>query len=279
MLVYVETIILDNFLIDALLLLLTNRFTRCPVSAIGIILAASFGTGFALFSPFLTLTGVWLWLAKLLVAVIMVLLSLPSLYRLGARLITFLLLTFLFGGALMAIFYFLGTPIASATSFAGASAIPIGGMLAVVLALALLLGSTIRRFYSIRRVQQYLVDVTICIRDNPISMRGFVDTGNGLIDNHGKPVVILNERDLRYWFNPTERVDLLLHRFRNVRIHNPHTIRLNSVSSGQSIVVFDADYILLGNRKLPIAVGVHNHNGSLSRSFDVLLNYKLLEVA
>jgi len=277
MYVYIETVILDNFLIDSLLLVLTSKFTKCPVSTLGVILGATFGTGFALFSPYLQLTGIWLWVIKFIVAIIMVLFSLPSLYRFFTRLLCFLLLTFVIGGAMVAIFYFLGNPISNALSFSLDSAIPVGGILAVTVALSLLLWVQFRKFYTIRRIQQYLIDVTICIRNMPVTLRGYLDTGNGLINNHGNPVVILNEKDLRYWFSPIERVDLLLHRFQNVKISNPHIIRISTISRNNSLVVFDADYIILGNRKLPISIGIQSAKNTFA-SFDVLLNQKLLEV-
>lgn len=278
MYVYIETVILDNFLIDSLLLVLTNKFTKCPVSALGIVLSSTFGTGFALFSPYLDLSPFWLILTKLVVAIIMVLLSLPSIYRLFHRLFCFLGLTFAFGGVMIALFYFLGTPVNNAINLSYSSSIPLGGILAVALAFAMLLTLEIRKFYSIRRLEHFLIDVTICVRNNPMRMRGYLDTGNGLIDNCGKPVVIINEKDLRYWFSTSERVDLLLHRFDCVKIANPHILRLSTVSKSNSLVVFDADYILVGNRKLPVSIGVQSNTNSISSSFDVLLNQKLLEV-
>lgn len=279
MYVYIECVILDNLLIDSLLLVLTSKFTKCPVSTIGIILSAIFGTGFALFSPYLQLPALWLVITKLLVAVIMVLLSLPSLYRIFIRVVCFFSLTFAFGGVMFAVFFFLGTPIVDAVNMSYFSNIPIGGILAVTIAFSLLLYVEIRKFYSIQRMQQYLIDVTICIRNNPMSLRGYIDTGNGLIDNTGKPVVIINEKELKYWFSPSERVDLLLHNFRSVKIANPHIIRLSTVAKSNNLVAFDADYILLGNRKLPVSIGVQSNTNSISKSFDVLLNQKLLEVA
>ena len=71
MVVFVEAVLLDNLVIDAVLLWLVVLTLRLKINVTGLILASIFGAGFALTSPLLNFVGIVGFLVKIFVAVIM----------------------------------------------------------------------------------------------------------------------------------------------------------------------------------------------------------------
>ena len=71
MVVFVEAVLLDNLVIDAVLLWLVLLTLRLKVNVTGLILASIFGAGFALTSPLLSFGGILGFLIKIVVAIIM----------------------------------------------------------------------------------------------------------------------------------------------------------------------------------------------------------------
>ncbi len=276
--VIVENVILDNFTMDYLLLFLTNKFTNSPTSHRCLFVACLFGTGFSLISPILVLPSLLWIILKLVVGLIIVLLSLCSFYKIFSRYLIFMLLTFAFGGAMYAVFYFFGTSTSAGASITYYSEIPFAFVLSSAILLSILVYGQINRFMTTKKYSQYSVDVVLCIRNKPVKMRGFIDTGNTLQNQVGRPVVILNEKDLKNWFNASERIDIILHKYKDVVLSNPQVLSLKTVGNQSQLLVFDADYIKLNERKYDVAVGINQGNIPLSKRFDVLLNSKLIEV-
>ena len=70
--VYIEYVILDNFIINTLIILLVNSTLHQKISKFKVILASCIGTIFAIFMPFISVSNIFLFVLKLMVGLIMV---------------------------------------------------------------------------------------------------------------------------------------------------------------------------------------------------------------
>jgi len=276
--VIIENVILDNFTIDFMLLFLSNKFTNTPVSKVGIILASLFGTGFSLISPLIALPSVFWIVLKLVIAFVIVLLAQCSFYKIFQRYFWFILLTFAFGGGMIAIFYFFGVDIYIGANITYFSEMPVGFIMACAVGLFILIITQVSRHLSAKRYAQFSVKVELCIRNKRQILRGFIDTGNNLMTKMNTPVVIINENDLGRWFTASERLDILLNNYKNLNLKNVQVLKVYSVGNSSNLFTFEADYLRLNNRIFDVAVGVSTKPKGLSKNFEILLNNKLIEV-
>ena len=254
--IVLEYVLLDNFLIDALLLALTLKTLRQPLSRWGIILSSSFGAGFAVVSPLICVTGILAILLKFLVAFIMSFIVCFSFRRILPRFLLFTLYTFAFGGGLIAIFTFMGIQVYDAMYIGYVSSLPLGTILVSTLAFGAICFRLIR-YLSHRKAWENSIQLGIEILGKMKTIRGFVDTGNTLKNREGKPIVVLPERELRHWFDTHARMALLIGKTNGLGLKNVDSITVNSLGGNYKMLVFDAEIIIDG-AKVPACVGIAN---------------------
>ena len=131
--IIIEYVLLDNFLIDSLLLILTNKILKIPINKAGVILAGIFGAGFAVVSPLIKITGILAVLLKLLIGLIIVWISNLNLNKIFLRFALFTGLTFLFGGLLIALFNFLTINVYDTMYIGYVSSLPLGTIIISIL--------------------------------------------------------------------------------------------------------------------------------------------------
>ncbi len=175
MTVYIEYAVLDNFIIDWLLF----RYTLLLVGVKGkkgrLFLCALFGTAFAVALP---LSALPFWaelLLKMLSGLLLVLwlARYPSVKKYFAAVGVFLLLTFLTGGALTALFQLfptIDTELCVGMILGGTWGIASGSYRAL------------RFLYRRKEVYRYVLDCELTLKGKTVFARGFVDTGNRLYD-------------------------------------------------------------------------------------------------
>ena len=274
--IIVEYVLLDNLVVDGILLYCTNKILKIPISWWCLCGASIFASLFALFSPMLNFNGfVWV-IVKVLVAFIIVLICNINLYKIVLRTVCFVMLTFLFGGMMIALCYFAGTNVIEGATLMYFSKLPIGAILGGGVVFVILMLRIIKNVYMRVRFSQYLTLVSLTINNKTIDMQGYLDTGNNLCTKDHKPIVIIREDELRHWFSCDERMYIMMGKYDIPKIKNPQKVHISSVASKSDIFVFDADNICINNRDYAVAVGVDNSRHF--RDFAVLLNNKMGEV-
>lgn len=189
MVVYVEYVIIDNFVLTYYIAVIAYRLLRLRPRRWRAAAAALIGTGAALAYPLLD--AVWaVWLMRLALAVALsAVLFVPGHAVRGG--LYFLLSTAVFGGAL----FFLGYLLTG--SAAAATLQPLSVPVAVpVLAGAVLYRAVRRAFTAVRRrTAAETIRLKVERRGKSVVCDGLLDTGNGVFDEHtGLPVVVLTAR-------------------------------------------------------------------------------------
>ncbi len=205
--VYLEIVIADNFLISYCLGSLSYRLSMVKKSRVRLAIASAIGTLVALFYPFirnpilLISTKITLWI--LLSAILFW--GKSKFFRGG---LIFLLLTFLFGGIVFGISYFLTGSIDNALLCDGT--VPFS-----VIVVCVYLGNlTIKKLSSVIRArcdaENFIYEFSLKIFGKTKRLRGFLDTGNRLYDEkEGLPIVVVGLNTAQSFFSD-EQVRLFL---------------------------------------------------------------------
>ncbi len=183
MTVYIEYAFLQNFLLDGVLLWLSRKVTRLPVSIPRLLLSAGVGGIVALLFPLLRLSVPLAALCKLACGCLVTLMLFRRVKtrkewgRYALNTLSFFLLTFLFGGALLG--GVLPDPkrgIGIWTCFA---------------ALALLVYILAEKFYKKGQIERRIYPCKVFLGEKTVKLRGFYDSGN-LATKNGLPVCFLS---------------------------------------------------------------------------------------
>lgn len=204
--VYIELVIIDNFFITMLICRVSYRLMATHCSHFRIIIASTLGTVIAVFYPFLG--GVLVVAIKLILAVG---LSIILFFKKGRVLLgglTFLGVTFLFGGVVFAINYIM---IGSVTlALVGGVSVSFGLVIACIVlcyGCIKLVGLSLRR---LKINKDFTYRISIEYNGKKISGSGFLDTGNKLYDSKTlMPIVLLGGELVLKVLGECEILDIL----------------------------------------------------------------------
>ncbi|MBQ6949490.1 MAG: sigma-E processing peptidase SpoIIGA [Firmicutes bacterium] len=193
MVIYGEVLFLENAAVGALILWMTSRLCNEVLSmhqmVLGSVLCGLYS--FTLFQG--ELHWIWAMLEKLMFSMVLIRLCFhPRQYI--KNLLVFYGISFLMGGVTMGIFGLLSVPAVSANGSLYVEQLSwihlISGVSATVLILRLLVSLIREHRLELRTIRQ----VTIVHRGKEIHVRGFLDTGNQLLDpESGLPVCLISQ--------------------------------------------------------------------------------------
>ena len=254
--IVIEYVLLDNFLIDALIMILALKTLKLPISKWGIVLAASFGAGFAVVSPLIPVSGILAILLKLAVAFVMCFMACFTFKKIFLRFCIFVIYTFAFGGALIALFTFMNVQVYDAMYLGYVSELPLGALLVAIIMFFVGVFRFINNLYK-RRVWTNSLPIKIKIRGKEKQVKGFVDTGNTLRNHEGVPVIVLPEKQLAGWFDAHERIKIMFGKADEVGLNNVEMITVGSLGGSYKMCVFDA-LVTIDGLEQKACVGVAN---------------------
>ena len=192
MVVYWEYAFLENMLLDGLLLFLALRCVRMRVGVVRLLLASASGGGFAVVYPLLGLPEWAAYLVKGLFGGVMVVIagSGKRVIRYCAACGAFFCWTFLFGGALTAIYSFFSVESFDGTGFylerAPVALIFSGAVTLLVAGIFL-----IRALWRTQFIRRNTIPCTLTAGGRTVHWTGFADSGNGLMFR-GRPVGVIS---------------------------------------------------------------------------------------
>ena len=254
--IVVEYVLLDNFLIDALLLTLTIKALHLPLSKWGIVCASSFGAGFAVVSPLIPFEGIFAILLKLAMAFVMSFMVCFSFKKIFSRFLIFVLYTFAFGGALIGIFTFMGIQVYDAMYIGYVSSLPLGTLLVCLFCFGALLFRLLKMLAR-KKIWDRAVTFSIDILGKSKKIKGFVDTGNTLKNSKGNNIIVLPEKELKFWFNEHQRMLLMFGKGSELGLKNLERITVNSLGGSYKMLVFDC-LIDIEGKKQTASIGISN---------------------
>ena len=195
MTVYIEYVLIDNFIIDFLLLKTTFLITGIFMPKLRLIICSVIGAVFALLYPLLVVN-------KLIVIIIKAVFGLVLAFFAGKFknikeyvkfTAIFLGLTFFIGGAIIGVFSILGLNYSSEYS--------VGLMILPVYVCIVAVGRFIRVLYRKKDVVSFTATAEILFGNQTVKLNAFFDTGNALYDGFS-PVIIVNYRLIKPILTP-----------------------------------------------------------------------------
>lgn len=258
--VYIEYVILDNFIIDYLLLKYTFILTRTKSSFWQLLLCSFLGTAFAVLLPLLSINAQIKTALKVVFSFLIVLSC--GLYRSKKSFFIcyfiFLTFTFLLGGGISGIFNIFNLSLDREYS--------IGIVIGLGYLLIKIITKIITFIYRKKTVFNYLYDCEIILKNVRLKVKGFLDTGNRLYENNENLPVILCNSSVAY---------NLTNGFKN-KIKGNY-LELTTVSGEEKIFVFKIDCIKIyqedkTNIYNNVMLGISKRNFN---DFDLLLHSEL----
>ncbi|MDL2224739.1 sigma-E processing peptidase SpoIIGA [Eubacteriales bacterium OttesenSCG-928-M02] len=266
--VYIEVVILDNFLIDFLLLSAAGAFLPSQKKRRFLVLASGVGTAYAVLTPLRGFLFLQHPILKLLVGAILVFLAFGyggyALY--AKRLLLFFLFSFLLGGAIIALGSLLGKPVVAQGGYM-VSGLPL--WLLLLSAFFLLKGAVVlaRRVKERMLGQESTLFLSIQIMGRSIPLSAMVDSGNGLVEPiSGRPIVVAKKASILGCLPEGALKD------------KTRPIPFSSVGGDGTLSVFSPDSICLypGTEKECMVDGVIALAPGLDGPFDALVPPTLL---
>ena len=188
--VYLEYVILDNFVIDSLLLLAAALTLRLPFKKYRIALGGLVGSACAIASTFVG--GFWTYVVKTVCLVSMCVVAIG----IGKKLFWYVLLTvaytFLLGGAITGLFHLFNISYITENGEFYQMRVPLFVYAMAVALVAFLVYSVVFYVKQARKVAPFLTDIVVTL-DKDYKLTGFCDTGNSLCYN-GVPVCFVTKK-------------------------------------------------------------------------------------
>lgn len=185
MIVYIEYVLLDNFVIDSLLLCATHLTLRQKIRWWRIALSALFGSASAIAITFVN--GIWAYLVKLACLVVMTLIANGKKLLIRYCLI-FSAYTALLGGLLIALFYLLQGSIDVGAVITYFNGVPLSLYVLAVVLLCVVAYLVVNYIRQSKRIDAYTARVTVSWADKQYdNVTAYLDSGNSL-RQEGLPV-------------------------------------------------------------------------------------------
>lgn len=196
--VYIEYAVCDNLIVDYMLLRSTFFLVKQKVKKTRIFLTAILGTVTAVTLPLCPISEWVKIFLKILLAVVMIFLcgEYKSFRGYFLTLGIFLALTFVSGGATIAVLYALDMSYVINGSISYEAELPLSIILltvAVITRLTLKLGKTL---YKNKNIFPFIRKCELKINGKTFCLTGFIDSGNRLFDKKtGYPVIVIGEKN------------------------------------------------------------------------------------
>lgn len=193
MAVYIESVLLENFIIDYMLIKATLKTVGISADRRRLFLCAFFGAVTALIFPLLSINGAVLTAIKILSGLILVLISSKEVKgkKIYLCFIFFVSYTLILGGAIIAVYNFLGV------SYYENLNIPL--IIGLAYLFIKLISALIKYLYRQKDVKSFTAKVVLVKNGIKVQASGFFDTGNGVYYKDS-PVIFASKNVVEKFF-------------------------------------------------------------------------------
>ena len=258
--IYVDLIILLNFFLDFLLLTSVSLILKRNTSMIRIIFGALAGA-ISILSLFINMSSLILFILKIVISIIMVLISFGYKgikYTLN-NLVYLYLLSIILGGTLYYVNDELSYKNYGIIFFHNGFSINI---LLVIILSPIIIYIYIKKSRKLKEIysKHYEVEITF-LNNKKISMTGFLDTGNNLIDPYKKRPILILDKNVLNGYNP--RCIL---------------VPINTVNKSSIMKCFRIKKIVVNGKKIKedVLVGLSDNNFNIE-GVNILLHKKIIK--
>lgn len=261
MTIYVEQILITNFIIDYCILTIISKFIYSKPNFKRITLSAIFGSIASLIVPYCTN---WLLhnILKILTSIIMLqIINLHKKQLLSGTLLM-LVISYVMGGALLSNF---GTQTNGGYKLTNINLIYV---FAICIIFTFIVSKLLPWLKSKITTNSNIHDITLVNNDISINIKSFIDSGNSLQDNN-QPVSLINFDTF------TQLTNITLSQYLNNqfdKLNNPHFITANTIAGKRKILVFTINELHIKHKiytNIKIGVALHFDN---TKEYKAILN-------
>lgn len=185
---------MENIIINFIILYVTKRITRTKTSKFRLFISALVGSIYTIIVFFPSLAFMGKFLIKFSISILMIILAFnPERFQQFIKQIsTFYMVSFIFAGAIIGIFYIINNNSYSAR-FSFGNFNELLSFLIIGIGIAIILILYILKFYQKRmNKENYLTPIAIGLKDKEVNLVALIDTGNSLKEPISqKPVIIV----------------------------------------------------------------------------------------
>lgn len=285
MVIYIEQVLIDNFIINLFIILSLRAILKAKFKKINIVLASLLGSVIALILPLFRFNLIINSLIKILLSLVMVII-LKRFTKFKEYLLyylTFLLLTFVFGGACL--FILMSFDKSFKINNYSTYSLPLGVIVVIIFFIFIIIKNIFKNFYSRKKINNFVYKVVVENNDEKDEILGFLDSGNTLVDKlTGKPITIVNFYSLKNVLKQISITDIILNKETKINkyFNNVHIVETTSIGNNKNkILVLEVQKleIYLENKVNIIdnaIIGLTIKNFINDLGYNALLNSKLL---
>lgn len=195
MTIYVDLVFLINLIMDFYILSGVKFLLKLDTKFFRILLGSLFGS-LSIFLLFFSLSSILLNFIKIIISILMVLISFGK-YKFFNRLFYLYIISIFLGGSIYLINDALGYEVSGLVFINNGYSI---NLIILLIISPIIIFMYVKEFLKFKKRINTIYNVIIKFKNKEISLEGFLDTGNKLIDPYFKrPIVLLNKKyiDLR----------------------------------------------------------------------------------
>lgn len=281
--VYIEYVIIDNFIINYLILFFTAFTIGTKIKKINMFISTMFGVICSVIYPLFTLNALMVLPLKIAIGILMILMlkKYSNFKQFLIHILLFFTFTFVFGGLCFAVLNILNLKTSTSGILINGYEIPLG---VIVLLLAIYIYYLIKLIQYVRHKNNninFYFDVILKIDNKNHLLRGYLDSGNKLYDNQSNlPVVVISFKTFCKLFSKISLENYFLNKPEDLGLKNAHYINVDNVVGAGKMLVFSVDEIIVENNQSKktnknFLLGVSEK--SFSSEFECLLHSELLK--
>jgi len=244
MIVYIEQVLIDNFIINFFILLCLGYVFKAKFKKINMIVSSLLGSVVALILPIFNLNLILSFLIKILLSLSMVsiLKKYKKLSEFSLFYLSFVLITFLFGGACL--FLLIAFDKSFNVNNFNSYSLPLGVIVIIVFFIMIIIKNIFKNIYKRKNINNYVYKIKLHNNNKCDEILAYLDSGNFLKDNiTNKPITIVDFNSLKNILIDINITDILLNRTDklNKYFNNVHLQNVNSINKGSKILIIEID--------------------------------------
>ncbi len=274
MVVYVEYVFLDNFIIDLMLIVLARKSLKLQIQKGFAVLSATLGGIFAVIMPILKLSIALSFTFKMPIGLAIVFASgkFKNVKEFIKCFYLFLFFTFSLGGVITAFFWGLGLSF-DPINYSHGSQIPLFLILILVFITYLFVCKIIKEIYKRRNITSFLLKCQLQLCGKTFEFSGFLDSGNSLYYKETESPIILCSQKVGDKIKSDGG-------FSNGVFD---VVSISTVAGKSVVPIYKIEKILIYNGSSPnilynVMLGVIKGGFSSGEEYDLLLSPLVLEV-
>lgn len=293
--IYVEYLLLENFIINIIILYVTGKFTKTETSKLRLIIASSIGALYTLVIFSSSLRFMITFIAKIAISILIIIIGFnPSkLFSFIKLISTFYIVSFVFAGASLALFYFTDIDAVTGGGIFYIRDFPLKKLFIAIVISVVLIKYTLSYIQNIISKEKVFIPISIDLNNKKVKVTALMDTGNHLKEPISNTPVIVAEFAAIKELLPISVQDIFikykennLEIISNVMSGSTRDIKFRLIpfkSLGQDngmLLGFKPDKVTLENEEerilSNIVIGIYNNSLSSDNKYMALLHPEIL---